>query len=192
MLRSGPLSTFHECFPAADFEMIVRGNEGGDSPNKRVDFEVDYLERVPPEMVRRDLAVEDFCAYAAPFHQLGQQTRISVSDLRRNLLVFQDRWIFESFLRQLGGGEGDLRKWILPDPRVSIDLARQGQGIVFLPKWAAGASVREGSLARLKLPGIRLQRTCCAWWEPSRPLTWVAEVFLGLFADDAEQGGDSD
>ena len=95
ILRPGPLATFHECFPAADFEMIVRGNAESDSPDKRVDFEVDYLERVPPEMVRRDLVVEDFHAYAAPFHRLGQKTRISVPELRQGLLVFQDRWVFQ-------------------------------------------------------------------------------------------------
>ena len=83
-----------------------------------------------------------------------------------------------------------MRKWILPEPRVALDLARQGQGIVFLPEWAAGDSVREGSLARLRLPGLKLRRTCCAWWEPSRPLTWVAEVFLSLFSENTGEGGD--
>lgn len=191
VLRTGPLSTFHECFPAADFEMVVRGEDGCHSPDKRVDFEVDYQERVPPDMVRRDLAFEDFHAYAAPFHRLGQKTRISVPELRQSLLIFQDRWIFESLAQQLGGRtEGELRKWILPDPRVALDLARQGQGIAFLPERAAAESVREGALVCLKLPGLKLRRTCCAWWEPNRPLTWVAEVFLSLFSEDTSQPGD--
>jgi DNA-binding transcriptional LysR family regulator len=192
ILLMGPLSTFHECFPAADFEMIVRGGGEGDSPDRRVDFEVDYLERVPPEMVRRDLVVEDFQAYAAPFHRLGQKSRISVPELRQSLLVFPDRRVFKSLVQQLAGGaEGGLKKWILPDPRVALDLARQGQGIVFLPEWVAGESVREGALVCLKLPGLKLRRTCCAWWEPGRPLTWVAEVFLNLFSEDISRAGDS-
>ena len=83
----------------------------GDCADKRVDFEVDYLERVPPEMVRRDLAVEDFHAYAAPFHRMGQKTRISVPELRQSLLIFQDRWVFKSLAQQLGGGgEGEFEK----------------------------------------------------------------------------------
>jgi DNA-binding transcriptional LysR family regulator len=76
-----------------------------------------------------------------------------------------------------------LRKWVLPDPRVAHELARQGQGIVFLPDWAAATAVQEGALVCLKLPGITLRRTCCAWWDPGRPLTWVAEVFLNLLAE---------
>ena len=190
VLRTGPLATFHECFPAADFEMIVREDGESDAVDRRVDFELDFRERVPREMVRRNLVVEDFRAYAAPFHSFGQKARVSVSDLRQSLLIFQDRWVFSSLVEQLdGGAESGLRKWILPDSQVALDLARQGQGIVFLPEWAAGELVRDGTLVCLKLPGLKLQRTCCAWWEASRPLTWVAEVFLSLFSEDVSQGG---
>jgi DNA-binding transcriptional LysR family regulator len=193
ILQTGPLSTFHECFPAADFEMVVTGNGKDERPGIQVDFDVDFIERVPPEMIRRDLASEEYYAYVAPFHRLGQKSRVSVEELRQSLLIFQDRFIFKTLAQHLGRGrEGDLRKWILPDPRVTLDLARQGQGIAFLPEWAAVAAVKEGSLVCLKLPGLTLRRTCCAWWEPSRPLTWVAEVFLNLLSEtvnrDADQG----
>lgn len=193
ILQTGPLSTFHECFPAADFEMVVTGNGKDERPGKRVDFDVDFVERVPAEMIRRDLASEEYHAYVAPFHRLGQKSRVSVEELRQSLLIFQDRFIFKTLAQHLGRGrEGDLRKWILPDPRVTLDLARQGQGIAFLPEWAAVAAVQEGSLVCLKLPGLTLRRTCCAWWEPSRPLTWVAEVFLNLLSESVSNDGDQD
>lgn len=190
ILQAGSLSTFHECFPAADLEMVVTGNEKDERSRKLVDFDVDFVERVPSEMVRRDLVKEEYHAYVAPFHRLGQKSRVSVEELRQSLLIFQDRVIFKTLAQHLGrGGEGDLRKWILPDPRVAHDLARQGQGIVFLPEWAAVTSVQEGTLVCLKLPGISLRRTCCAWWEPSRPLTWVAEVFLNLMSEAISRDG---
>lgn len=69
---------------------------------------------------------------------------------------------------------------MVPDSRAAHELARHGQGIVFLTDIAAEASREDGTLVRLKLSGIELKRGCCAWWDPSRPLTWVAEVFLSL------------
>ncbi|MGL5019394.1 MAG: LysR substrate-binding domain-containing protein, partial [Luteolibacter sp.] len=184
MLRAGSLSTFHECFPAADLEMVVAGEEREGKVRRPVDFEMDFVERVPKDMVRRDLVIEDYHAYVAPFHRLGQKSRVSVEELRQGLLIFQDPFIFQTLAGHLGrGGERELRKWVLPDPRVAHELARQGQGIVFLPEWAAVTAVQEGALVCLKLPGITLRRTCCAWWDPGRPLTWVAEVFLNLLSE---------
>lgn len=190
VLQAGSLSTFHECFPAADLELVVTGNGKDEHAGKQVDFDVDFVERVPKDMVRRDLVNEDYQAYVAPFHRLGQKSRISVEDLRQSLLIFQDRFICSALAQHLGRtGEGGLKTWILPDPRVAHDLARQGQGVVFLPEWAAASTVREGGLVGLKLPGINLRRTCCAWWEPSRPLTWVAEVFLNLLSEAVFRDG---
>lgn len=182
MLPTGVLSTFHECFPAADFQIVVREEDAGSSPGERMDFDIDYLQRVPDEMVRRDLLVEEIHAYAAPFHGLGQKSRISPGDLTRGLLIFPDRFTYDWLAPQIERGGGKVRKWILPDPQAARELARQGQGIVFLPEWAVGAAVRDGALVCLKLPGLELRRTCCAWWQPSRPLTWVAEVFLSLLS----------
>ena len=181
MLQTGVLSTFGECFPAADFEIVVRENdpEGG----RQVDFDIDHVDRMPAEMIRRDLMHEEYHAYVAPFHGLGQKARVSMAELNSSLLIFPDRSACEWMEKCLGrGGNGQSRQWILPDPRAAHELARQGQGIVFLPEWAAGTAVRDGTLVRLKLPGLELRRICCAWWEPSRPLTWVAEVFLSLLA----------
>lgn len=184
MLRAGCLSTFHECFPAADLEMVVSGDGQEASSRRQVDFEMDFVEKAPKDMVRRDLVIEDYHAYVAPFHRLGQKSRVSVEELRQGLLISQDPVILTTLAGHLGlAGERDLRKWVLPDPRVAHELARQGQGIVFLPEWAAVTAVQEGALVCLKLPGIRLRRTCCAWWDPGRPLTWVAEVFLNLLSE---------
>ncbi len=183
LVQPAVLSTFHECFPAADFQIVVR-EEGTDSLlARRMDFDIDYLQRAPDEMVRRDLMVEKFHAYVAPFHELGRKSRISPGELKRSLLIFPDQythdWLIQHFER---GGGGEMRKWILPNPRAARELARQGQGVVFLPEWAVGNAVRDESLVCLKLSGPELRRTCCAWWEASRPLTWVAEVFLSLLA----------
>ena len=72
-----------------------------------MDFDVDFVERVPPDMVRRDLASEEYHAYVAPFHRLGQKSRVSVEELRQSLLIFQDRFIFKTLAQHLGrGGEG--------------------------------------------------------------------------------------
>lgn len=186
MLQPGVLSTFHECFPAADFQIVVLEEGSEHLLGKRVDFDIDYLQRVPRERVRRDLMIEEFRAYVAPFHELGQKSRISTGDLKRSLLIFPDAFTFEWLMPHLERGGGETRKWILPDPRAARELARQGQGVVFLPDWAVGSAVQDGSLVCLKFPGPELRRTCCANWEPSRPLTWVAEVFLSLLVAKVE------
>jgi DNA-binding transcriptional LysR family regulator len=193
ILQTGPLATFHECFPAANLDMVVRGSAGSDLPGMRVDFDIDYVEGVPDGIVRRDLGSEDFHAYVAPFHRLGQKSKVSAGELRECLLIFQDQLILRSVNRFLGREvDVELRKWILPDPQVACDLARQGQGVAFLSKWAVGNAVQDGTLVRIKLPGLTLCRTCCAWWEPSRPLTWVAEVFLSLFSESISRTVSSD
>ncbi len=185
VLGTAPLSSFHECFPAANLELLLRENERSDLPERRVDFDVNYLEQVPSDMVRRDLAVDEFRAYVAPFHRLGQKGRVSIDELRQGLLIFPDRMVSAIVAQHLGRSEeAELRKWILPDSRVALDLAKQGQGIVFLPERMALAALREGALVCLKLPGFTVSRTFCAWWTATRPLTWVAEVFLSLLAED--------
>jgi LysR family transcriptional regulator, low CO2-responsive transcriptional regulator len=182
MLPPGVLSTFIECFPAADFQIVVKEDGLSVGTGEGLDFEIDYVDRVPRDVVRRDLLVEQFSAYVAPFHELGQKSRISHADLARCLLVFPDRLTQDWLLPQMERGLVKLRKSILPGPDASRELARQGQGVVFLPGWAGGSAVRDGSLVCLKLQGLEFRRTCCAWWSPNRPLTWVAEVFLSLLA----------
>lgn len=193
ILQTGPFATFHECFPAANLDMVVRGSGGSDLPGMRVDFDIDYVDGVPDGIIRRDLGSEDFHAYVAPFHRLGQKSKVSAGELRDCLLVFQDQRISKSVSQFLGrGADVELRKWILPDQQVACDLARHGQGVVFLSEWAVGNAVEEGALVRLRLPGLTLCRTYCAWWEPSRPLTWVAEVFLSLFSENINRSESTD
>jgi len=180
MFRVEALTAFHECFPAADFDISVR--EEGTA--NAVDFEIDFVDRVPSEMVRRNLGDEVCHGYVAPFHRMGQSSRISLAELRQCLLVFSDPKAFGILSEQISkGGEKELSKWILPSPWLVKGMAQQGQGIAFLPDWALGSAVADGSLVRLKLPGVVIRRTFCAWWDPNRPLTWVAEVFLSLFSE---------
>jgi LysR family transcriptional regulator, low CO2-responsive transcriptional regulator len=185
MFRVEALTAFHECFPAADFDISVR--EAG--VTKPVDFEIDFMNRVPNEMVRRSLGDEVCHGYVAPFHRMGQNSRVSLAELKQCLLVFSDSEVFDILSRQIAeGSEWELSKWILPSPWLVKGMAQQGQGIAFLPDWALGTSVAEGSLVKLKLPGVEIRRTFCAWWEPNRPLTWAAEVFLSLFSEGADAG----
>ncbi|MES2659855.1 MAG: LysR family transcriptional regulator [Verrucomicrobiota bacterium] len=177
MMRTGVLSTFHECFPAAELEIITRETGAVTRP----DFDIDYSHRVPEGMVRRDLMSEEFHPCVAPFHELGQKSRITTGDLKRSLLILPDPFILDSLAQYLEPGvAGGLRKWMVPDSRAARELARNGQGIAFLTDSALGTSHEDGALVRLKLPGLEIKRRCCAWWEPNRPLTWVAEVFLSL------------
>ncbi len=184
------LATFSECFPSANLEILLDPRESDDSPDVPVDFEINYLRHFPGDRVRRDLMTEEFKAYVAPFHALGQKSRISITELKQSLLVFPDRLVHQSLIQQVGGrGAGqDLKTWILSNPMAARELALHGQGIVFLPQWAVGGAERDGSLVNLKLPGIEMRRTCSAWWEAHRPLTWVAEVFLSLLAAEMNGG----
>jgi DNA-binding transcriptional LysR family regulator len=161
ILGTAPLSSFHECFPAANLELVLRENESSDLPERRVDFDVNYVEQVSSEMVRRDLAVDEFRAYVAPFHRLGQKARISLDELQQGLLIFPDRMVSAMVAQHLGRNEEvGLRKWILPDSRVALDLAKQGQGIVFLPERMALAALRENQWS----PSCRFLSPSAARW----------------------------
>lgn len=188
MLEARVLSTFYECFPGAQLKILLADEKNHEDSSASVDFDINYQSRVPAGMVRRDLCQEELHAYAAPFHSLGQKSRVSVSELKHSLLIFPDwqtfEWLSQQFLR---GGNENFRPWLVPDYRLGLELARQGQGIVFLPEWAVNGSVRSGELVCLKIAGLEFRRECCAWWPPSRPLTWVAEVFLSLVVARIEE-----
>lgn len=182
LLPTAMFTTFSECFPAARLEILLESKTGEDP---ETDFEIDYSDRVPAEQIRRDLMTEEIRMYVAPFHGLGQQSKLSRADITQSLLIFPDRMAHSLGSRQLDDGTG-LKSWILPSAIAAREVALQGQGIAFLPQWAVGAAVKDGTLVNLKLPGFHLGRTCCAWWEPARPPTWVAQVFLSLLAADIE------
>lgn len=182
LLPTAMFATFSECFPAAHIEILLEG-EAADDPE--TDFEIGYADQMPAEQIRRDLMTEDIQMYVAPFHGLGQQSKLSRADITQSLLIFPDRMTHALGSRQLDDGTG-LKTWILPSAIAAREMALQGQGIALLPQWAVGSAVKEGSLVNLKLPGFQLRRTCCAWWEPTRPLTWIAQVFLSLLVTDIE------
>lgn len=182
LLPPAMFATFSECFPTARLEILLDYRRTEDP---ETDFEIDYSERIPAEQIRRDLMAEEIRMYVAPFHGLGQQSKLSRADIRQSLLIFPDQMSHSLGSRQLGEGTG-LKTWILPSTAAAKEMALQGQGIAFLPQWAVGAAVKEGSLVNLKLPGFYLARTCCAWWKPTRPPTWVAQVFLSLLVADIE------
>jgi DNA-binding transcriptional LysR family regulator len=188
LLQTGMLATFSDCFPSANLEILLGGGADAPMTDPPVDFEIDHMRQFPGDKVRRDLMQEEFKPYVAPFHVFGQQSKVTTGELLQSLLMIPGRDVLELLIRQLGarGVNPDLKVWILPTPTAARDLAQHGQGITFLPRWAAAAAEREGTLVPLKVPGVEIQRTCCAWWEPHRPLTWVAEVFLSLLAAEID------
>lgn len=193
ILQTGVLPVFRECFPLARLEISIRQEaETGKGPLPG-DFEIEYLPVVEgPNQVRRDLFEETLGWYAAPFHEFGQRCRISPTDLRQMLVIYPDQGAYQLAIHRLGRNqEVDSRKWILPNPQCARDLAKQGQGLALLPKWAVKEAVGDGSLVMLKMPGGEFRRTCCALWRGGNPLTWVADVFLSLLTMELEEGCDS-
>lgn len=183
IFKTSVMSSFRECFPRANVDIVVSGTGMEAKLSSGIDFEIGHQENVPADFVQRHLVDEVLEVYAAPFHGLGQHGRITPADLRRNSLVFPDRQAHDLVMAQVfRRSEPGLRTWVLSDAGTARDLAMQGQCLAFLPNWAVGQCVAEGSLNRLKLSGLPLRRKCCAWWRPSRPLAWIAEVFLSLLA----------
>ncbi len=193
LLQTGMLATFSECFPAANLEILLCCGPATATTDPPVDFEINHMRRFPGNKVRRDLMVEEFKPYVAPFHVFGQKSKVTTSELLQSLLIFPDRDVHELLIQQLGGRGAcpDLKAWLLPTPNSARDLALHGQGIAFLPQWVATTAERDGTLVPLKVPGLEIQRTCCAWWDAHRPLTWVAEVFLSLLASEMETDDES-
>lgn len=190
MLKTAVMSEFRECFPRASVEILVSGREAENMSLREIDFEIGHAEHVPADYVRRHLVDERLQVYAAPFHGLGQQARITPADLGRSALLFPDRLAYEMVMEQvLRRPESGVRAWILPDAESARDLAMQGQCLAVLPGWVGDRCVEEGTLNLLKMPGHDLRRSCCAWWMPNRPLAWIAEVFLSLLAGELEAGG---
>ena len=183
VLTSSVMSAFCECFPNAGIE-IVRTLGSGERGNRGcLDFEIGCVENAPRDAVRRNIAEEMLHLYAAPFHSLGLSGKVTVSQLRQNVLVFPDRMSADLVAGELfQKPDIGLRRWIMPDSGAARDLAIHGQCLAFLPESAAEASVLAGDLNRLKTPTRPLKRSYCAWWNAGSPLPWIAEVFLSLLA----------
>ena len=190
MLLARPvMSAFCECFPNANLEVVHIPDGSGSQQVANLDFEIGESGCAPREMVRRRLSVEVLRVYAAPFHDLGLNGKVTAEQMRRSLLVFPDRMAAdlaasELFKEQTRG----LRHWIMPDALAARDLALQGQCLAFLPEAIAAPCVAAGDLNLLKTTTRPLERSYCAWWNSGRPLPWIAEVFLSLLA--GECGGD--
>jgi len=185
ILKTSVMSSFRECFPRANVEVLISGQPPDSMNGREIDFEIGHQEAMPPDSVHRHLIDEELHVYAAPFHGLGQSGRITPADLRRNALVFPDRQAYEMVLTQVFlSSEAGLRTWVLPDAESARDFAMQGQCLAVLPGWVAEKCVADGSLNLLKTSGLPMRRACCAWWRPTRPLAWIAEVFLSLLAGE--------
>jgi DNA-binding transcriptional LysR family regulator len=184
LLKPSVLSSFRECFPRAGVE-ILQVNHSESPTERNFDFEIGYLESMPIDSVYRHLLHEELNLYAAPFHNLGTTSKVSSEDLRNNTLVFPNQQSYEmAVARVFHGMETGLKSWILPDATTARDFARNGQCLALLPAWLVKEDLAAGSLRMLKAPGMGMKRSCCAWWKSSRPLPWIAEVFLSLMASE--------
>jgi DNA-binding transcriptional LysR family regulator len=177
LLPTEMFAIFSECFPEVCLEVLFERGE------QLLDFEIGYSDGAPADQIRRELVTEEIKMYVAPFHRLGQQSKASRSEVTQSLLIFSDSTVQGLVERELGK---EFKCWVLPGVVAAREMAVQGQGIAFLPQWAVGNSMRDGSLVNVKFAGQRLERACCAWWDPTRPLTWMAQVFLSLLASELE------
>ncbi|MFT3991947.1 MAG: LysR family transcriptional regulator [Luteolibacter sp.] len=179
----GMLSVFRECFPASRLEIGI--NEQPDGRTNH-DFHIGYANN-HENFVRMDLIQEVFLACSSPFHPMAHQMHQKTFDLRHSLLLFSDPEIHARLMARSFPEGKQPRSWILPTPESVLDIARQGQGIAFLPNWIAMPSIRSGELVSLSTPALIEKRTCSAYWRPDAPLSWVAEAFLSLMVVEFEK-----
>lgn len=183
VLTQPAMSAFCECFPNADVEIVNIPDRGERYQGVDLDFEISGSESMPRDVVRRQLMGETLQVYAAPFHELGLNGKVTVGQLRQSVLIFPDGMAadlvaFELFQKSVRG----MKRWIMPDAHAARDLALQGQCLAFLPEAFAAPLVAAGDLNLLKIPSKPLRRTFSAWWNVGSPLPWIAEVFLSLLA----------
>lgn len=184
ILDMGILSVFRECFPASHLDISLRD---GDTLPHACDFHIDYEQPGGDDLVRRNLANEFLIACVAPFHPMAHQASGKVFDLRQSLLIFPGRIIHDQIMSRTFRDGRKPRCWILPSPESALEMACQGQGVAFLPNWFASPTIDAGSLVAIKTQSAFGKRTCCAYWRPDRPLSWVAEAFLSLVSSELEK-----
>lgn len=188
IVHSGILPVFRECFPGSRLD-ISFSDAHPDSAG--IDFHIGYGESAGTNLVRRDLAEESLFACVAPFHPLAHKPQGKAIDLMQALLIFPSHEIHDQMMSRISREGRTPRCWVLPTPDSTMEMARQGQGVAFLPNWLALPAIRAGSLVRLKSPGSLGKRKCSAFWKPEKPLSWVSEAFLSLIAVEFEKRLDS-
>jgi len=184
IVNTGILPVFRECFPGSRIGISFSENYPSTGV---VDFHMGYEEHDGTNLVRRDLAEESLVACVAPFHPLANKPQGKASDLMQSLLIFSSRDTHDQMMKRISR-EGRVPPcWILPTPEITMEMARQGQGIAFLPNWLALPAIGAGSLVMLKTPGSLGKRKCSAYWKPEKPLSWVADAFLSLLSVEFEK-----
>ncbi len=184
IINSGILPVFRECFPGCRLEISF---SNGHQSSGATDFHIGYGEAAGENLVRRDLAEESLLACVAPFHPLAHKPQGEAIDLMQSLLIFPSQEIHDQMMSRIPREGRTPRCWILPTPESTMEMARQGQGVAFLPNWLALPAISGGSLVRLKSPGSLGKRVCNAFWKPEKPLSWVAEAFLSLIVVEFEK-----
>lgn len=185
VLTTSVMSAFCECFPDADVEIIQTSDVSNPMNNmgEELDFEIGCEENAPEDRVRRHLAEETLNLYAAPFHNLGLSGKVTIPQIKQNVLIFPDNLAVERVTREyFGTTQIRLKKWVMPDAGAARNLVLQGQCLAFLPESAAKPLVEAGQLNRLNTAAPTITRKYSAWWKSSIPLPWIAEVFLSLLA----------
>jgi DNA-binding transcriptional LysR family regulator len=181
VLTPTAMSAFCECFPNANVEIVPLSHMMDGSRAHNLDFEIGETESAPRDAVRRVLVKEVLRVYAAPFHLLGMNGKVSSAQIRQSVLVFPDKRSADLIASEFSQDtKRSLKRWIMPDSYAARDLALQGQCLAFLPESIAAPSIANGELNLLRTNAAPLQRSFSAWWNPGRPLPWIAEVFLSL------------
>lgn len=178
-------SVFRECFPSANLKIFIQDSNEPKNNSRKLDFKIDAIERVPEKAMRRNLFTEELGLYIAPFHELGNTSRVSPKELQNQWLISTEQSTLEDLnWKYFSGMHPQSKHWIIPCMTHAKQIAKKGQGIVILPSSHAELEMKEKSLIQLNLTGDPLLKSYCAWWLYEQPLSWISEVFLDLLTQN--------
>lgn len=184
------LPSFFECFPGVRFEVISSsGDEEAVSRmgERTADLYLSLSAEMAGDFVKRQLFVEEFGVFIAPFHPLARFPRVETRELARHTLLVPQGGVLEALAaRGLADSGSGSRVWLLPSIESARDFARVGLGAAVLPSRCAAEATESGALRQVQLSAPRIVLSCSAFWPGQTQLSWTAEAFLSLVQASGE------
>ena len=182
------LLEFRECFPECEIDVA-----SVDAPSAvdmlrggTLDLALTLTHSSQSGLAARPLFEDELVVVVSPRHPWAALKRVSAKDLRgQKLIVYNRDSLTAQMIRNHLAAIGAERvSYVTLNSMEAIkEMARVGLCPAVVAPWVAERELKAGALKPLRITGPRLRRHWAALWPENRPLSVIAQVFVGLCRD---------
>jgi LysR family transcriptional regulator, low CO2-responsive transcriptional regulator len=182
------LLEFRECFPECEVDVAsVDAPSAVDMVHSgALDLALTLSHGTQAGLAKRPLFEDELVIVVSPRHPWASLRRVSAKDLRgQKLIVYNRDSLTHQMIRNHLEAIGAERvSFVTLNSMEAIkEMARVGLCPAVVAPWVAERELKAGALRALRISGPKLRRHWAALWPENRPLSVIAQVFVGLCRD---------